>query len=311
MAQPPKDPTFRGYNTAQAQAYVQGRGTYPPALYELVLSHHISTGGSTDTLIEIGTGPGNALRPMALSFTHAYGLDPGPAMIETARSLGGSTKTGEPIKWESSTAEDLNTSTGIPDGSVDMIMAATAAHWFDMPAFWTRAAALLKPHGTVALWSGASVFCHPDTPNAKKIQAILNQLEDEELDKFHVQGNRLTRGMYLDLPLPWQVDPPNAAFDEKTFFRKEWNRDGKLEPGEADFFLGRENMTVDLLVKGLATSSSVTRWREANPEKAGTDEDCVKIMGRRMKEALKEVGADENGVFKGGVASALLMVKRV
>jgi len=35
------------------------------------------------------------------------------------------------------------------------------------------------------------------------------------------------------------------------------------------------------------------------------------FKGGRMKEALKEVGADENGVFKGGVASALLMAKRV
>lgn len=28
------------------------------------------------------------------------------------------------------------------------------AHWFDMPRFWAAAADLLKPGGSVALWTG-------------------------------------------------------------------------------------------------------------------------------------------------------------
>ncbi len=61
MSPPQKDPTFRNYTAAQAQAYAQGRNHYPPALYELIVSHHTSTGGKTDSLVEIGCGPGNAI----------------------------------------------------------------------------------------------------------------------------------------------------------------------------------------------------------------------------------------------------------
>jgi trans-aconitate 3-methyltransferase len=309
MSQLPKDPTFRGYSSAQAQAYNQSRGTYPPALYELILSHHTSTGGELNSLIEIGTGPGNAIRPMALHFTHATGLDPSSGMIEAARSLGGETKTGEPIKFESSTAEDLGASLGIQDGSIDMIMAATAAHWFDLPKFWARAAKLVRPGGTVALWSGSSLYCHPSTPNAEKVQSILDHFQDVVLEPYHMQ--RITRDMYVDLPLPWQVNPPITEFDEKTFFRKEWNRDGKLEEGETEFFMGRQLMSVDKLEIAMATASSVTRWREANPDLAGAENDAVKVMGRKLREALKEAGADENGIFQGGVAGVVLLVKRI
>lgn len=28
------------------------------------------------------------------------------------------------------------------------------AHWFDMPKFWAAAADVLRPGGTVALWTG-------------------------------------------------------------------------------------------------------------------------------------------------------------
>lgn len=127
--EPPSDPTFRRYTSAQAAAYAHGRGTYPPALYDLILSHHIQTGGKTTTLLDIGTGPGTALRSLALSFTHAHGLDPSPAMISTARSLGGSTASGAPIRFDVSTAEELGANVaGIEDGTVDMITAATAAH---------------------------------------------------------------------------------------------------------------------------------------------------------------------------------------
>lgn len=38
-----------------------------------------------------------------------------------------------------------------PDGSVDLLTAASAAHWFDTERFLKEAARVLKPHGCIAL----------------------------------------------------------------------------------------------------------------------------------------------------------------
>jgi len=46
------------------------------------------------------------------------------------------------------TAEDLP----FPDGSVDLLTAASAAHWFDVEGFIKEAVRVLKPHGCLALF---------------------------------------------------------------------------------------------------------------------------------------------------------------
>lgn len=149
MSQPPsslssgafiQEKTFSTYNREQGKTYAKVRRDYHPSLYQLVLDHHTSTGGRLDTLVDVGCGPGLAIRGLAPKFTHAIGVDPSEGMIETARSLGGTSSTSLPIRYEISTAEDLgsNLSEPIKDGTVDLIIASNAAHWFDMSRFWPR-----------------------------------------------------------------------------------------------------------------------------------------------------------------------------
>ena len=39
------------------------------------------------------------------------------------------------------------------------------AHWFSMPDFWTSASKTVKPGGTVAIWTCASLYCREnDSP---------------------------------------------------------------------------------------------------------------------------------------------------
>ena len=149
-----KEKTFSAYDQEKAKKYAQLRRDYHASLYETVLRFHSSTCGQNDTIVDLGTGPGNVARTLAPKFNHAYGLDPSEGMIGTARSLGGVTSASEPIHFERSTAEDIGGSLSPPiaDGSVDLITAANAAHWFDMEGFWPRAARVLKPGGSVALW---------------------------------------------------------------------------------------------------------------------------------------------------------------
>lgn len=175
-----------------------------------------------------------------------------------------------------------------------------------MPKFWASVARVLNHGGTVALWSRASLFCResltllaialagmsmcidvvdPDTPNAARVQETMLRLEREHLAPYELPGNRLTREGYANLLLPWTCDPAVEGFSQAGFTRLEWDRDGHLSDPD-HFFLGDRRMTLTQAEQHLGTSSMVTRWREANPQLAGTDKDVVKIMTRDMREAM-------------------------
>lgn len=158
------DPTFRSYSADEAKVYATNRLSYSEALYNVILQHHASTGGKFNLLLDVGCGPGNATRDMALSFDKAIGTDPGEEMIGAARNLGGKTKSGDGIHYEVCGAEELSTVEGLK-GGVDLLIAAMAAHWFDMDKFWAEAAKVVKPGGTVALWTCCKCPSSPPRPS--------------------------------------------------------------------------------------------------------------------------------------------------
>jgi len=122
----PSDPTFRSYSADEAKRYATERLSYSQDLYDLVLKHHASTGGKFELLFDCGCGPGLATRDMAPFFAQAVGVDPGQAMIEAARDLGGKTKSGVDIKYFVSAAEDISHVEKLEPLSVDLLTAAMA-----------------------------------------------------------------------------------------------------------------------------------------------------------------------------------------
>ncbi|KAJ5833107.1 hypothetical protein N7474_001418 [Penicillium riverlandense] len=308
--------TFRAYTSEQGAAYSEARPGYHPNLYKRVIDHHVSTGGQLGTLIDVGCGPGTATRPLAPHFTHAFGLDPSQGMISTARQNGGTTSSGQPIQFECSTAEDLAAGQNlIPDGTADLIVAATAAHWFDIAKFWPRAAKILRPGGTVAFWTTSSMQAHPSVPNAEKINAAMAELREREMMPYIENGNRINRSLYTEMfPLPWECDPQVPEFEQSTFVRKEWgtpnNDDAEVEGGEL-FINGQREVSLDLMEKMMVTGSPVHRWQQANPDKVGTDQDIVKLMRNRIAKLLHEAGVPEGKeTLKGNICGVLIMVKK-
>ena len=124
-------------------------------------------------------------------------------------------------------------------------------------------------------------------------------------------GNGISRALYTTLPLPWQISPPVPAFAESAYTRTTWNEDGKVAVGER--FMRQERFSLAEFARGVATASMVTRWREANPELAGTENDVVNVAMEKIRRALgeglgREVGSDEK--FEGGCAMVLLVFKK-
>lgn len=129
------------------------------------------------------------------------------------------------------------------------------------------------------------------------------RLERGNLAPYELPGNRLSRDSYDHLLLPWSCNPPVDGFLESGFTRLEWDRDGKLSD-PVHFFLGDEVVTIERMQKILGTSSMVTRWREAHPQLAGTEQDVVVDLAREMKEVL---GGEELVI---GQSCVLLLFKR-
>ncbi|KAJ5238903.1 hypothetical protein N7468_003522 [Penicillium chermesinum] len=297
--------TFTSYTKEQGEAYAKGRPDYSPKFYQSIIDDHAATGGQFDRIVDLGCGPGNVARALSPHFAHAFGLDPSEGMIAVARSKGGLTATSEPIRYEISTAEDLGRSLSPPiqAGSIDLITAGNAAHWFKMQEFWHQAARVLKPHGSVVLWTSNPAKMHPSVPNAAAIDQALNDLGEGALKPYMAEGNVLTRDGYSSLPLPWTIDPPQPDFDEKDFVRKDWTLP-EDDPNHTQVDLDKLEQIMD-------TMSPVTRWREAHPELRGTDQDVVKIHRNKIARLLHEAGVEPGKEVLTSIPNlAVLIVKK-
>lgn len=124
------DPTFSHYTNEQAQKYAKTRTSYQDQLYKIMIEYHVETEGQLDLLADVGCGPGNATRDLALYFNKAIGLDPGVEMINTAKQIGGITSNGTNIEYVICEAEDLSRglreSCSSGNEKVDLLTAAMA-----------------------------------------------------------------------------------------------------------------------------------------------------------------------------------------
>ena len=306
IATRPTEKTLTAYSQGQGKAYSQSRPDYHFTVYETILNHHKASDGLLDTILDVGCGPGNVVRAFSPHFSHAIGLDPSEGMMATAQSLGGITSKSEQIRYEVSTVEDLgiNLPQPIQDSSVDLITAANAAHWFDMSRFWASAARVLKPGGSVALWTSGRSSIHPSVPGATILQDIMDQIEERYLKPHLEPGNLLTRSRYISLPLPWNLEQPVPEFDESTFFRKDWDVDEQ-------FYSLEPELNMDMFEKMISTSSPVTRWRQAHSNDVGTENDVVRIYRRAIERHLNEAGVEKGKeTIKGVIHGTVLIVKR-
>ncbi|KAM0287833.1 hypothetical protein ACHAO9_007451 [Fusarium lateritium] len=326
LPETPLDTTFRNYSEQQAFDYAKGRLGYSKTLIDFILNYHHSTGGQNGTLLDIGCGPGTATHILAPHFDVAYGVDPGESMITTATDLGGQTHAGNPIIYKLSTAENIDKIESIPQSSVDMITAATAvrnspphdsridfdssqAHWFDMPRFWSAAARVLKPGGTVAIWT---TFRKPVVSNGEsKLQLVFEEFR-ESLSPYTSAGTRLTQDGYVDLVMPWDNSATAQFYDRQNSARHELSAADGFFPGSAMEKPSNGSLQTQLqrFERLVSTFGTVDRWRKANPELVGTKEDCINMLVEKVRKVADESGGQiDMSVLAGEMAVALIFVK--
>jgi ubiquinone/menaquinone biosynthesis C-methylase UbiE len=95
---------------------------------------------SGDRVIDIGCGPGEAVRQAARRGATATGVDPAPVMLRIARAV----TRGGAVHWKQGTAERVP----LPDGCATVVWSlATVHHWQDVGAGLREAHRLLTPDG--------------------------------------------------------------------------------------------------------------------------------------------------------------------
>ncbi len=131
--------------SSRVDDYVRYRPSYPPALLDwLRQAEGVDAGWH---VADIGAGTGISTR-MWLEAGHAVtGVEPNAAMREAAREW---LKDYPNLQWAAATAE----ATTLADGSVDLVSAAQAFHWFDPDKVRAEWARILRPDGlAVVYWN--------------------------------------------------------------------------------------------------------------------------------------------------------------
>ncbi|KAL3970323.1 ribosomal biogenesis protein LAS1 [Sarotherodon galilaeus] len=141
-----------------ASIYQKYRFTPPAGLKDIIIQYLDKKKGQPHELaVDLGCGTGQNSRLLAPHFKEVVGLDISECQVEEARTVPGYSN----ITYRKGTAEELPFS----DGSVDLLTAASAAHWFDQSRFLAEATRVLKPRGCMALLGFSDSNTKPNYQN--------------------------------------------------------------------------------------------------------------------------------------------------
>jgi len=118
-----------------AARYAAYRPTYPPALVDFL--REVTRG---DTAWDAGCGNGQLTLALVEKFERVIGTDLAAAQLAEAAAH-------PRIEYRVATAEDSE----IGSGTIDLAVAAQAAHWFDWPRFAAEVTRVTHPGSTLAL----------------------------------------------------------------------------------------------------------------------------------------------------------------
>jgi SAM-dependent methyltransferase len=133
--------------------YETGRPDDPDRVFELLVERCGLRDGSR--VLEIGPGSGRATRRLLTAGAHVTALEPDPAFAGHLRV----TLDPERLAVIGVSFEDA----AVPDGQVDLVVAAMAFHWVDQGVGLPKLRRVLRPGGWVALWWTA--FGDPGRPD--------------------------------------------------------------------------------------------------------------------------------------------------
>ncbi len=156
--------------------YVRYRPGYPKALLR-ALETEAGLGAGL-AVADVGSGTGISSKALLRSGATVIGVEPNDAMRHAAEELLG---TLERFRSVDGTAED----TTLDAGSIDLVAAGQAFHWFDRERFRDEALRILRPGGRVALFWNRRLT--DSTPFLRDYEALLRRFGTDYERVDHAQ----------------------------------------------------------------------------------------------------------------------------
>jgi len=174
--------SFKDHFSGHAAAYASARPGYPVALFEILAGLPDRRRLAWDA----GTGNGQAAVGLADHFERVVATDPSSTQLEHA--------TPHPrVEYRVGPAE----SSGFAAGTVDLVTAAQAFHWFDFERFFAEAERVLAPGGALAVWTYNLVRITPE------IDALIDRLAYDLIAAYWPPERRWVDEEYRTIPFPF------------------------------------------------------------------------------------------------------------
>lgn len=206
MPQPHSIYTDRGRAEAfgsVATNYDRYRPTYPTALVDDLVAL------GPRTVLDVGCGTGKAARLFAARGLDVLGVEIDPKMAELARSHGVAVEVGSFEGWDA-------------DGrTFDLLISGQAWHWVDPARGVPKAAEVVRPGGSVALFWNHD---HPDEAFRRELDAIYREHAPELLpppDSDHGQVRRSRLAPFAEHAAFGPVETRTYEW-ERSFTADEW-----------------------------------------------------------------------------------------
>ena len=272
--------------------YASCRPIYPPSLYATVLAYHA---GPRAHCLDLGTGHGLVARALSPHFARVTATDPSEGMLAQAQAATDAATDALPnITFRAASAEALPF---LADGSVDLVVAGQAAHWFDYPRLWPGLARVVRPGGSLAFWG----YRDATLPGHVAASRLITKYAYGE-DKMGPYWSRPGRGIVED---NYRAIVPAAEAGWRDVQRLEyWPDDMAMGDGKGTMFL-QKSMTLHALAEYIRTWSAYHGWQEAHKS---ADVDVVDELVDEMMDAEGWASRDVELCVEWG--SGLVMARR-
>jgi SAM-dependent methyltransferase len=120
---------------------------------------------------------------------------------------------------------------GLADGTVDLVTAAQALHWFDIPAFFTEAHRVLAADGAIAVWG----YGDPELAD-HALQTTLHEFNRGLLEPYWPAERSLLLAEYATIEFPFdEIVMPRFEMSEHwtlpqlTGYLRSWSAVGRYQ----------------------------------------------------------------------------------
>lgn len=200
---------FEDHFSGHAGEYARYRPSYPAELYEYLASIAPGRGLAWDC----GTGNGQAALGLARYFSRVIATDASAEQVAHAVPH-------ERVEYWVQPAEEV----ALEAGTVDLVTAAVAVHWFDLERFYTVVNGALAPQGVLAVWTYHLPVVEPE------VDALLERYYREILAGYWPGRIEYLEQRYRTLPFPFtEVEPPELEMqadwdlDQLAGFLSSWS----------------------------------------------------------------------------------------